>query len=135
VLQLAGAVAWTVGGASDVSVRRRGYTAAAWRESSVVKAVAAAADGPVYTNGFDAVYLLTGRATLPLPAEKDYLTGRPNPHYADELAAVRRSGGLVAYFGALTARRSFLPSQAELERSLSLQVVASDRVGTLYRLG
>jgi len=135
VLQIADAAVWTADGLTDVGVGRRGYTASAWRTSRVLAAIAAAdPDQPVYTNGFDALYFLTGRQARPLPAEKDYLTGRANPRYPEELALLGRSGGLVAYFGALTARRSFLPSQASLERALPLQRVESDDVGTLYRL-
>ncbi len=133
VTQVAGAVAWTAGGLTDDSVRRRGYTAAAWERSSIVARLADV-DEPVYTNGFDAVFLHTGRSTLPIPAEKDYLTGRANPRYAEELAAMRTGGGLVAYFDALSFRRSFLPSRAELEAALPLEPVLTDEVGTLYRL-
>ncbi len=128
--QVADAAAWTAGGLTDDSVRRRGYAAAAWDRSPIVTRIAGL-DGPVYTNGFDALFLLTGRSTLPIPAEKDYLTGRPNPRYAEELAAMR---GYVAYFDAVTFRRSFLPSRAELEASLPLEVIATDTLGTLYRL-
>ena len=131
--QVAGALAWTAGGVTDDSVARRGYTAAAWERSPIVARLAGS-DEPVYTNGFDAVFLLTGRSTLPIPAERDYLTGRANPRLADELAAMRANGGLVAYFDALTFRRSFLPSRAELEAALPLEVVLRDDVGTLYRL-
>jgi hypothetical protein len=133
VLQLAGAVAWTAGGLTDDGIGRRGYTAAAWERSSIVARLAGS-DEPVYSNGFDAVFLHTGRSTFPIPATKDYLTGRANPDYTDQLAAVRARGGLVAYFDALTFRRSFLPSRAELESRLPLELVMQDEVGTLYRL-
>ena len=130
---------WIGDGLTDDGVGRRGYEARAWQESEVVAAVAAAVDRepgrPVYTNGFDAVFLLTGRPTLPLPAETNYLTGQPNPRYGEELAAVRGNGGLVAYFDAVSARKSFLPTRAELERDLGLQPLSSDEVGTLYRVG
>jgi len=128
--QVADAAAWTAGGLTDDGVRRRGYTAAAWESSLLIDRMARL-DGPVYTNGFDAFFLLTGLPALPIPAKKDYLTGRPNPRYAEELAAMH---GYVAYFDALTFRRSFLPSRAELEALLPLEVVSSDPLGTLYRL-
>ncbi len=131
--QVVDATAWTVGGLTDDSVSRRGYTAAAWEESAIVARVAAA-DVPVYTNGFDLLFLLTGRSALPIPSVIDHLTGDPNPRFEEELAAMRTSGGLVAYFHALTFRRSFLPSRAELELLLPLDVVTTDAVGTLYRL-
>jgi len=137
--QVVAGVAWTVGGVADRSITRRGYSAAAWRHSAVV-ARAGAEDPalPVYTNGYDALFLLTRRGGTPIPAEKDYITGRPNPRFQEELAAMRadlaRTGGLLVYFDAVTARRSFLPSRRDLERALPLQVVAADEVGTAYRL-
>ena len=131
--QMVDAVAWTAGGLTDESIQRRGYTAAAWERSPIV-AQLAGLDGPVYTNGFDALFFHTGRSSIPIPAEKDYLTGRPNPRYADDLAAMRTSGGYLAYFDALTFRRSFLPSRAELEAALPLEVVLTDPLGTLYRI-
>ncbi|MDQ4070114.1 MAG: glycosyltransferase family 39 protein [Actinomycetota bacterium] len=133
VAQVAGAAAWTAGGLTDDSIDRRGYTAAAWERSAILARLAAA-DERVYTNGFDAVFLHTGRATVPIPAEQDYLTGRANPRFTEELAAMRAGGGLVAYFDALTFRRAFLPSRDELEAALPLEVVLHDEVGTLYRL-
>ena len=128
--QVVGAVAWTAGGLTDDGISRRGYNAAALRRSAVMADVGQ----PVYSNAFDAIFFLTGRSALPIPAEKDYLTGRPNLRYDEELAAMRASGGYVAYFDALTFRRSFLPTRAELEAALPLEVVAADALGTLYRL-
>jgi hypothetical protein len=125
--QVADGVAWTVGGLTDDSVRRRGYTAAAWDTSTVL---ASLPDGPVYSNAFDLIVFRGGEAS-PIPAKKDYLTGRANPTYEDELRAMR---GYVAYFDAVTFRRSFLPSRAELEAALPLDVVVSDHLGTLYRI-
>lgn len=137
--QVAGGVSWTVGGLTDDSVRRRGYTARAWSESAIVARLAGTDPAlPVYTNGFDAVFLLTGRTTRPIPAEKDHLTDRPNRRFDEQLAAMRadleRTGGLLVYFDAVTARRSFLPTRPELEQAMPLEAVASDDVGTIYRL-
>lgn len=125
--QVAGALAWTAGGLTDDSIRRRGYTAGALERSSVM-----AFDGqPLYTNAPDAVFFVAGRPALAIPAEKDYLTGEPNPRYAEELAAMH---GYIAYFDAVTFKRSFQPSRAELEANLPLEVVAHDAVATLYRI-
>ena len=127
VAQVAGALSWTAGGLSDDSIRRRGYTAAALQESSVM----ASLQEPLYSNAPDGVFFLTGRPALAIPAEKDYLTGEANPRFAEELAALR---GYIAYFDAITFKRSFQPSRAELEAALRLEVVAQDDVGTLYRI-
>ncbi len=137
--QVTAGMAWAVGGVTDTSITRRGYSAAAWRRSTVVaRAGAENPTLPVYTNGFDALFLLTGRGGTPIPAEKDYLTGRANPRYRDELSAMRadltQTGGLLVYFDAIIARRSFLPSRLDLERALPLEMVAADNVGTIYRI-
>jgi 4-amino-4-deoxy-L-arabinose transferase-like glycosyltransferase len=128
--QVADAVAWTAGGLTDDSVRRRGYTAAALQRSPVM----GRAVGPLYTNAVDAVFFVTGRMSTSIPVKHDYLTGRPNPRYPEELAAMRASGGYLAYFDAITFRRSFLPSRAELEAALPLEIVLTDDLGTLYRI-
>jgi 4-amino-4-deoxy-L-arabinose transferase-like glycosyltransferase len=125
--QVAGGVAWTVGGLTDDSISRRGYTAAAWDTSPVL---ASLPDTPVYSNAFDLIAFRGGEA-LPLPARKDYLTGRANHGYEEELRALR---GYIAYFDAVTFRRSFLPSRAELEAVLPLEVVVQDALGTLYHI-
>jgi 4-amino-4-deoxy-L-arabinose transferase-like glycosyltransferase len=140
VAQVAGAVSWTAGGLTDVGTARRGYTAAAWRTSPVMARVAESDEErvPLYSNAVDAVAFLTGGPAAPVPARKDYLTGRPNPAYAEQLRAMgselAASGGYLAWFDAATYRRSFLPSRAELERDLPLEVVLRDSVGTLYRV-
>jgi len=77
------------------------------------------------------VFFVTGRPALAIPPEKDYLTGKANPDFAKELAAMR---GYIAYFDAVTFKRSFQPSRAELEAALRLEVVLRDQVGTLYRI-
>ncbi|MGI8807881.1 MAG: glycosyltransferase family 39 protein [Acidimicrobiales bacterium] len=127
--QVAAAAAWTAGGLTDESVRRRGYSASALPRSPLM----VHGGEPLHTNAVDAVFFVTGRPSTPVPATRDYLTGRPNDRYAEELAAMRASGGYLAYFDAITFRRSFLPSRAELEAALPLEVVATDALGTLYR--
>jgi hypothetical protein len=125
--QIVDAAAWTAGGLTDDSIARRGYTAAALQHSALL----ADPGGLLYSNAPDAVFFLTGRSVLPIPAEKEYLTGRPNPRYAEELDAMH---GYLLYFDAITFRRSFLPTRAELEAALPLEVVYRDEVATVYRL-
>ncbi|HEX3621836.1 MAG TPA: hypothetical protein VHT97_05930, partial [Acidimicrobiales bacterium] len=108
-----------------------------WRTSPVLARLKAAA-GPVYSNAFDGIEFSTGRGANPLPAKVEYLTGRVNPDYDRQLRAMAddlgAGGGLLAYFDAVTFRQSLLPTRAELERALPLEVVTRDAVGTLYRL-
>lgn len=132
------AVSWVAGGLTDDGITRRGYTAAAWRRSPVMAAIGGLGpDVPVFSNGADAIFLHTGRATAQLPARIEYRTGEPNRDYLSELESVRAAlagGGVLVYFQAITARDRFLPSATELEARLGLRVVDRDRVGTVYEL-
>lgn len=126
LVQLVGAVSWTVGGLTDRSIARRGYTAAALERSTLLTGD--------YSNAPDALFFLTGRSSLPIPAKKDYLTGKVNARYGDELAALRDHHGAVLVYLDVPFRRSFQPSRAELEAALPLQLVADDGVVAAYRL-
>jgi Dolichyl-phosphate-mannose-protein mannosyltransferase len=132
------AVWWVAGGLTDDGITRRGYTAAAWRQSPVMVAIGGLGpDVPVFSNGADAIFLHTGRATTQLPVRVEYRTGEPNRDYLSELESVRAAlagGGVLVYFQAITARDRFLPSASELEARLGLRVVERDRVGTVYGL-
>lgn len=138
-LQLAQAAVWVAGGLGDVSVDRRGYTAEAWRRSTVVAALAdLPPSAPVYSNGVDAVFLLTGRRTAPLPAKMDYLTGRRNASFGRQLeeagATAGRRGGAIVHFSAIRARRRLMPAAGELEARLRLREVQRDAVGVRYEV-
>lgn len=138
-LQLIQAVGWVDDGITDASVERRGYSAAAWQRSRVVDLVEGLSPStPVYSNGADVLYLLTGRRTRVLPANVDYLTGRPNALFGPEMRAMesnlRQRDGVVVYFSAVRARRRILPAEADLSGLLDLRPVTADEVGTLYRL-
>jgi hypothetical protein len=127
---------WVADGLTDTGVGRRGLTAEAWDESPVLAAVAALPSGtPVYSNAPEAVFLLTGRTTSPLPAHTDYLSGRRRPAYATELAVVAErlaagDGAVVVWFRAYAFRQRYLAAVAELD----VEPVLDDEVATLSRL-
>jgi len=133
-LQGAYAASWLVAGFSDTGVGRRGLTAAAWQDSTVLAAVAALPPGVhVYSNAPEAVFLLTGRITEPLPAHTDYLSDRPRPEYAAERATMEASlahdGAVVVWFRPYAFRQRFMAPMADL----GLAPVEEDEVGTLSR--
>lgn len=134
LVQWGDAVGWV---ADAVDNGRAGYGAPAWRNSTVLASVTRLSpDVTVYTNGPDAIWFVTGRATTMLPARKDYLTGEPNPRYGAELAEMasqlRAGRGAVVYFPPIQSR-PFLPTVAELERAVPLHAAQSDAVATLYQ--
>jgi hypothetical protein len=137
-LQLAQAAGWVADGLDDDGLVRRGYSAAAWRQSAVVAAVSRLPAGvPVRTNGADALWLLTGRSVPTLPPLSDRLTGRPLRGGRAALARMgydlARSGGLIAYFGVIRSR-PYLPSEADIRAVARLEEVRRDEVGVLYRV-
>ncbi len=134
VLQVLYAGSWVIDGLTDTSVGRRGLTAAAWEDSTVLAAVAALPpDVTVYSNAPEAVFLLTGRAAAPLPAHTDYLSDRPRPEYDDELAAMAdrlsRDQGVVVWLRPYAFRQRLLVRVEDL----GVEPVLEDEVGQLFR--
>ncbi|MFP5376220.1 MAG: hypothetical protein ACLGIO_05485, partial [Acidimicrobiia bacterium] len=132
------AASWAASGVGDHGVGRRGLAARAWSESPVVAAVASLPPSvPVYSDGADALYLHTGRATTMLPAHRDLLTGRSRPAYGRELEAMagrlRRHGGVVVFFAPLAFRDLFLPTAGEVGGAVPLERLAADGLATMYR--
>ncbi len=129
---------WVADGFTDASVERRGLTAAAWRDSPVLAAVAELpSDVPVYSNAPEAIFLLTGRSTSLLPAHTDYLSDRRRPSYEGELAVVAdrlvHKDGVVVWFRPYAFRQRFLASPADLGLHLNAVPVLEDEVATLSR--
>ncbi|MEA2827126.1 MAG: hypothetical protein QOG43_1565 [Actinomycetota bacterium] len=128
------AITWAADGLTDTGVARRGLTAAAWDHSTVLAAIAALPpDVAVYSNAPEAIFLLIGRATSPLPAHTDYLSDRRRPEFAAELAATAArlgtGGAVVVWFRPYAYRQRFLATAADFD----VEPVVEDAVGTLSR--
>lgn len=114
----------------------QGYASRSWRQTEIVGRLRSLPlDAPVYTNGFDAVYFLTGRAALMIPSKVERGTGRENANYLAELALMReqleRRGGVVVYFENL-GERFYLPTEDELRTRLSLRETLRASGGAIY---
>jgi hypothetical protein len=118
----------------------KGYGSPEWAESRLIEQVKAYPPAtPVYSNGHDVLYLLTGRPAIPLPQEISPNTLRGNPDFAAqvaEMARILREGeGVLAYFDALEDRREYLPAEEELLALLPLRRLTRwQGEGNLYRL-
>jgi 4-amino-4-deoxy-L-arabinose transferase-like glycosyltransferase len=137
-LQIMAGGVWTYDAITDPSVRPAGLTGELWATSRALERVRELTpDRPVYTNAVDVVWFHTGRTALPLPEKAEFLTGRANPRYDQEVARMGEDlaarDGLVIYVTAAPARRVFLPTPAELDAALDLEVVSRDLVATVFR--
>lgn len=113
-----------------------GYADKGWQESAVLRDVKALPAGVlIYTNGDDAVTLVTDRLTLELPRKVRLNTGQPNPTYETELAAMAdhlRAGAVLVYLRRVTWRTSVYGSEAELRDRLHLRTRTAAADGAIY---
>src|SRR3989338_9933097 len=99
---------------------------------------------PVFSNGQDAIYILTGRASSAIPSKELYFRGhspnsaeRSHSGYAAELAAMRHvledKGGYIVYLRAIDWR-SYYPTEEEMQAALPLALVSYAQDGAIYQL-
>ena len=118
----------------------KGYTSPAWRSSRLLKQVAGLPpETPIYSNGQDVIYLLTGKPAFGLPREISPNTLKVNPAFDAEMQAMRSAlethNGVLVIFETLQDRRRYLPSEYELNQLLPLKRVTHwKNEGTLYRI-
>jgi len=115
----------------------QGYASSNWRNSETIAAVKSTTPSvPIYSNGYDAIYYLTGRRALLIPEKIVHGTGRTNTNYSIEVEQMKndmsRHNGVLVYFNTLP-ERSYLPSEDELRRQLPVDIhKLSD--GSVFRI-
>ncbi len=119
-LNLLGAWRWS----AATHDRGLGYARPRWERSQTVRALSALPpDFCVYTDGYDAVYLLTGRRVRQLPKTGHRSAGEANPRYDAEVAEMadrlRETGGWIVLFDHID-RDDFLMTEADLRQRFEL---------------
>jgi hypothetical protein len=112
-----------------------GFTNRWWRQSPTLAALGQYPDQQViYTNGPEALYLLTDRIPRAMPKKYESANQRPNEAYGTELMAlkeqVHREGAIIVYFDHIM--RNTLPGTQEIQDQLSLQVLQQTADGVIY---
>jgi hypothetical protein len=105
----------------------QGYASRAWKNSPAIEQTKRLPpEIPVYSNGYDAIYYLTGRRAILIPEKIIHGTGQPNQHYESEVERmtndIREHNGAIVYFHTLP-ERIYLPTEDELRSRLLLQFV------------
>ena len=116
----------------------QGFASRAWKESPTVLQIRKLPLGvPIYSNGRDAIYYLSGRGVRDIPAKFIRGTGLPNPHYDAELQRMsdelRRRHGVLVYFNTFPERWT-MPPESELQSQLPLIEVVALPDGSIYRM-
>jgi len=116
-----------------------GYASGAWQHSEIVARVRALPPlTRIFSNGDDAIYILTGRAAERIPEQASNATRQPNRRYEAELARMHeqlsRNAGVIVYFARIDWRPN-LVAATELQRRLRLLTVYAAGDGAIYALG
>jgi len=116
------------------NVESSNFTSKYWTESSLLQELKELPpDMPVYTNGPDALYVLTGRPVYPLPQRFNAETRQASSSYEASLREISdklKDGGVVVFL--YTHRFANLPTQQELLEKLSLKEVFKDPTGKIF---
>jgi len=130
--QMLHAVPWIV----DAHRGGQGYATPDWQQSPTLARVRALPPQTrIFSNGDDAIYLLTGRLAERLPEQTHPSTAGASDLYAAELDRLRRriaeSPSVVVYLSRIDWR-AYLISAAALQREVELQPLAVESDGVIY---
>jgi hypothetical protein len=114
-----------------------GYSNDSWRSSTLVEVVRSVPeDTPLFSNAYDALFLLTEREVYPLPSSKTEgsasQSGRLESEWQKMVELMQDSGALVVYFYRHT--RKGMVTETGLNERLPLCPVLSAKEGRVYRL-
>ena len=113
-----------------------GYATSEWRDSPLIRYVRELPPGtPIYSNGPDAIYILTGIQAKMLPdwPGGPVRSGDPLPEaIVDMREELSASDGVIVYFRGITWR--FTLSEVDLRRLLPLVPLFGTELGSIYGL-
>jgi len=132
----------TVHAAKFVSKAHQGsfkmYAGDGWKKAEIIQQIQTLPEGiPIYSNGDEAIYYVTGRPAARLPEKSNPFTLRDNPDYRDEIDQMQEilleKDGMIVYFSGITWR-GYLPSREELENLFPLSEIWSGEEGVIYAI-
>jgi hypothetical protein len=113
-----------------------GYAGRVWRESQTLNRLQHIPAPVLFSNAPVVLYTLLDKPALMVPRKTHTDTNLPNRQYLAQTAELRRrlkeDGGLLVYLHTVDWRW-YLPAAEELERSLSLHVLARENDGVIYQ--
>ena len=119
---------------------QKGYSSGFWATSKLLRQVRDLPSSiPIYSNGHDVIYLLTGKPAISIPKEISPNSRRVNSRFEDEVRemgdGLREKGGVLVIIYELVERRRYLPTEEELKTLLPLERITRwSKEGVLYRI-
>ena len=117
----------------DIYAEGDGYTGREWRASETLAFARGLANSvPVYSNGGDVIYVLTGREVMGIPT-KTYYPDQPALLRADRIAMVesmKGDGGVIVFFDKLERKRP--PPKAEVVAKYPVRPLKTFSDGTVF---
>lgn len=114
-----------------------GYASRDWQESEIISRVKELPEGTrIYSNGSDAIYYLTGRRAIRIPAKFSGMNLIANSTYQLEMrnvAARLVEGDAVVVYMQNFPERWYQPTEQELRQELALVQIIRARDGAIYR--
>jgi hypothetical protein len=126
----------TIKTATNFRRNNSGFTTSAWRNSQTLAFVNSfPGDAKIFSNGFDILDLMTGKAARRFPNKIDPTSQLVNQNYEQEISGmckdIRENKALVVFFTQLNWR-TYFPTQAELASDCQLSVLKHLADGTVY---
>ncbi len=113
-----------------------GYASRAWADSRSIEYLRNSSEvRTIYSNGIDAVYFLTKKEALRIPAKIDPTTGKSNLDFERDINSMRnellQNRAVLVYLDKITWRW-YLPTKDELNNFYKLPVLIQLDDGTIY---
>jgi hypothetical protein len=114
------------------------YAGKGWQDAEIIHEIRKLPEElPVYSNGDDAVYYVTGKPAVRFPQKGSPFSLQENQNYLQEMDRMRDvlvdRGGFIVCFSGMTWR-SYLPDCEELESIYSLSRLWSGDEGMIYTI-
>lgn len=113
-----------------------GFTEKKWQNSKMVAFLNTfPAQAKIYSNGFDGIYMQTGRLICRIPDRIKYITRKDNPDYPrdiNRMAQDMRDGAVLAWFTGQFEWRVLAPHLEELVKTMDLKPIKKFSDGVVY---
>jgi hypothetical protein len=117
----------------------KGYSSNQWRNSAIIEKIRKMpSDAVIYSNGPDAIYILTGRKnTYFIPQKVNNITLKLKNNYDSELLnmkkKIQKNNGILVYFKQIRWRW-YIPNEEELIKKLPLKQVVNNSSESIYKV-